>query len=112
MKTQLLHGDCLERLKELPDNSVDAVVTDPPYGINRDRGMGGGGWDSTGKYPRKPREYAGGWDADAPSKELLERLLETAPLAVVWGGNYLPLPRGKKMASLEQGTGDAVLLRR
>ena len=31
---QLLHGDCLERLKELPDNSVDSVVTDPPYGLS------------------------------------------------------------------------------
>jgi DNA modification methylase len=30
----LLHGDCLELLRTLPDNSVDAVVTDPPYGIN------------------------------------------------------------------------------
>lgn len=27
----ILLGDCLERLKELPDNSVDSVVTDPPY---------------------------------------------------------------------------------
>lgn len=26
-------GDCLEVLRELPDNSVDAVVTDPPYGL-------------------------------------------------------------------------------
>ena len=31
---QLLHGDCLERLRELPDNSVDACVTDPPYGLS------------------------------------------------------------------------------
>jgi len=31
---ELLHGDCLERLKELPDNSVDACVTDPPYGLS------------------------------------------------------------------------------
>lgn len=29
----ILHGDYLDRLKELPDNSVDAVVTDPPYGL-------------------------------------------------------------------------------
>ena len=28
----ILLGDCMERLKELPDNSVDSVVTDPPYG--------------------------------------------------------------------------------
>ncbi len=30
---QLLQGDCLELMRTLPDNSVDAVVTDPPYGI-------------------------------------------------------------------------------
>lgn len=33
MTFQLLLGDCLEKLKELPDNSVDSVVTDPPYGL-------------------------------------------------------------------------------
>ena len=31
MEKQLLLGDCLDRLKELPDNSVDSIVTDPPY---------------------------------------------------------------------------------
>lgn len=31
---ELLHGDCLERLRELPDGSVDACVTDPPYGLS------------------------------------------------------------------------------
>jgi DNA modification methylase len=30
----LLLGDCLEQLRELPDNSVDSVVTDPPYGLS------------------------------------------------------------------------------
>ncbi len=28
----LIHGDCLEKLKELPDNSVDMVLADLPYG--------------------------------------------------------------------------------
>jgi DNA modification methylase len=30
----ILHGDCLEHLRSLPDNSVDSVVTDPPYGLS------------------------------------------------------------------------------
>lgn len=30
----LMHGDCLDVLRTLPDNSVDAVVTDPPYGLS------------------------------------------------------------------------------
>lgn len=28
---QLLHGDSLELLKDLPENSIDSIVTDPPY---------------------------------------------------------------------------------
>lgn len=28
----LMRGDCLERMKEIPDGSVDMVLTDPPYG--------------------------------------------------------------------------------
>lgn len=30
---RLFHGDCLDVLKTLPDNSVDSVCTDPPYGL-------------------------------------------------------------------------------
>jgi DNA modification methylase len=30
---RLLHGDCLEVMATLPDNSVDTIVTDPPYGL-------------------------------------------------------------------------------
>lgn len=40
----LLLGDCRDRLKELPDGSVDSVVTDPPYEL----GFMGKSWDSTG----------------------------------------------------------------
>ena len=31
---KIIHGDCLEELKRLEDNSVDAVITDPPYGLS------------------------------------------------------------------------------
>ena len=37
----LLFGDCLERMKEIPDGSVDAVISDIPYGIDFDT------WDVT-----------------------------------------------------------------
>jgi site-specific DNA-methyltransferase (adenine-specific) len=32
----LYEGDCFEVMRELPDNSVDAIVTDPPYGLSRE----------------------------------------------------------------------------
>jgi DNA modification methylase len=31
---KLIHGDCLEKLKDLEDNSIDSIVTDPPYGLS------------------------------------------------------------------------------
>lgn len=34
MIINLLNGDCLELLKTIPENSVDAIVTDPPYGLS------------------------------------------------------------------------------
>jgi DNA modification methylase len=45
----LYNGDCLKEMKNLPDNSVDSIVTDPPYGIS-----------FMGK----------GWDHNVPSKEV------------------------------------------
>ena len=32
-KYKLLHGDCLEKMKDIPDGSVDMVLTDIPYGV-------------------------------------------------------------------------------
>ena len=31
---KLILGDCIEEMKKLPDNSVDSIVTDPPYGLS------------------------------------------------------------------------------
>lgn len=31
---KLMQGDCLERMREIPDGSVDMVLTDPPYGMD------------------------------------------------------------------------------
>ena len=40
MKTDLLHGDCLKKMKDIADRSVDAIITDPPYGTTACK------WDS------------------------------------------------------------------
>lgn len=50
----ILHGDCLDKLKDLPANSVDAIVTDPPYGLS-----------FMGKK----------WDYDVPSEEIWKEAL-------------------------------------
>ena len=37
---KLIKGDCLEKMKDIPDGSVDAIITDPPYGTTACK------WDS------------------------------------------------------------------
>lgn len=39
-KIKLIHGDCLEKMKDIPDGSIDLVLTDPPYGTTACK------WDS------------------------------------------------------------------
>ena len=74
-------GDCLEILPTL--GKVDAVITDPPYGIARvmKGGKGTGHW--TLLSDGNP------WDHEAPD---LEFLMGAANHFVIWGGNYFPLP--------------------
>ena len=48
------HGDCIDVMRELPDGSVDAVVTDPPYGIR----FMGESWDGADIVKRQERGKA------------------------------------------------------
>jgi site-specific DNA-methyltransferase (adenine-specific) len=60
---KIIQGDCLESLKKLEDNSIDAIVTDPPYGLS-----------FMGKK----------WDYDVPSVEIWQECLR-----VLKPGGYL-----------------------
>lgn len=55
----LYHGDCLDILRELPDASVDAVVTDPPYALE----FMGSTWDGW-STPAAFQEWCGLWAAE------------------------------------------------
>lgn len=41
---RVVNADCLEYMRTMPDNSVDAIVTDPPYGL----AFMGAEWDTFG----------------------------------------------------------------
>jgi site-specific DNA-methyltransferase (adenine-specific) len=91
-------GDCLEILPTLP--KVDAVITDPPYGIGKDgqkRSTGGHGG-------RKEYEFLG-WDAERPSPAHFDALLRAADKHVIWGGNYFAdlLPASMKWLVWDKG---------
>jgi DNA modification methylase len=96
---RLILGDCREVLPML--GRFDAVVTDPPYGIGRDRGFGAGGTSRFGGfYARREgvRRYEGEWDRERPEPSTFDAFVAAADAHIVWGGQFfadvLP-PQGK-----------------
>jgi site-specific DNA-methyltransferase (adenine-specific)/modification methylase len=90
-------GDCMNVLPTL--GRVDAVVTDPPYGILNLDGEG-----STSAVRKSPRQQGSGtlknrllnvsdvrWDI-APSAQVFHLLRSMSDVQIIWGGNYFPLP--------------------
>ena len=73
--------DCLDGLRQIPDKSVDLIVTDPPYGKKMDKGAAGFG-------VAKGRRYSGNWDAAIPAPEYFKEMLRVAKNVVIFGGNY------------------------
>ena len=89
MTYELHLGDCLEYMKTMPDKSVDAVITDPPYGIARVwKGGFGHGWGAASLAA--PERNA--WDAEPPDVEIFDKILTVGNKIIIWGGNYFPLP--------------------
>ena len=49
---ELWNGDCLELMKDIPDKSIDAIITDLPYGVTaRNK------WDAVIPFDRLWKQY-------------------------------------------------------
>ncbi len=88
MSYKLIHGDCLEVMPTLADKSIDAVITDPPYGLNEL--WTGGGWFQRGVY-----NGAVEWDSHAPQKAIDAIIQLKIQPTIIWGGNYFVLPTSR-----------------
>jgi len=74
--TMLVNDDCLRFLATLADDSVDLIVTDPPYYIGFD---GGKGWDSQWKTDAEYLAWCDEWTRECV------RVLKPNRMLVVWG---------------------------
>ena len=83
----IYHGDCRDILPHL--EPVDLVLTDPPYGIKRDKGFEGfGGFGGFGKPIARKRFEDDQWDAKRPPQDILDMCITRANLSIIWGGNF------------------------
>jgi len=71
-------GDCMDILPTL--DKVDAVITDPPYGIG------------IAKNPVRQAHEKLDWDNAPPDKSLIDMCVNAGNVAIIWGGNYFDLP--------------------
>jgi len=77
MTVELIHGDCMDYMRSLPDNAFELAIVDPPYGI--------GNWVQTsGNVRGKPVT----WNDKTPEPEYFKQLLRVSKEQIIWGANY------------------------
>lgn len=83
-KINIYNCDCMELLKQTPDNYYSLALVDPPYGIEINMNMG----RKAGK--RKMHEDKS-WDNEIPEDKYFDELFRVSKHQIIWGGNYFPL---------------------
>ena len=79
--------DCMEGMKQFPDNYFDLAMVDPVYG---DVTQGGymKNLDSTSKLARPTQYHLGLWNQEKTGAEYFKELLRVSKQQIIWGGNY------------------------
>ena len=76
-------GDCMEAMRQMPDNAYDLAIVDPPYGININNNMG----------RRKGQKHSGykkiEWDNQTPPQKYFNELKRVSVNQIIWGANYM-----------------------
>ena len=89
MSVQLHLGDCLDFMRTLPTGSVDAVVTDPPYGIDADKRQNENAGHKGGKRGGHYKRYSDtNWDNSIPEKVVFDEIFRVSDNQIIFGGNY------------------------
>ena len=83
-RIRLYQWDCMELLKQTPDNYYGLCIVDPPYGI----GAHGGTVNSAKAFGGRGKS----WDTSIPTPEYFAELRRVSVHQIIWGGNYFPLP--------------------
>lgn len=88
---KLYHIDCMQFMKDIPDNYYELAIVDPPYGIGEDGGK------ARTRGSKKTNGVKKGWDNSRPELEYFIELGRVSKNQIVWGGNYFAdlLPASK-----------------
>ena len=97
-------GDCLEIMPLL--GKVDAVVTDPPYGIGADVKQMNRANKRGGKAILASSDYGySDWDSSPATKEQISEILSVGKYQIIFGGNFFELPPSRCWLVWDKKTG-------
>ena len=85
----LYNTDCMEGMKEFPDNYFHLAIVDPPYGINASSKS----FLRTGAKRGKSLAISGmykssNWDSFSPSQKYFDELRRVSKNQIIWGANH------------------------
>nr|DAQ92736.1 MAG TPA: adenine specific DNA methyltransferase [Caudoviricetes sp.] len=98
MSTQIaLNVDCMEYMRTLPDKAFDLAIVDPPYGIGEDGGKSRSKFvtqkNGNRLYVEDGHYEKTGFDIAPPRQAFFDELFRVSKAQIIWGANYLTLPR-------------------
>lgn len=89
MRNKIICGDALDVLKTMPDECVDLIVADPPYGICCDEIAHKQSGEKYGNAKTKKGTYRRTqWDTAIPSKACFNEMRRVSRNQIIFGGNY------------------------
>ena len=73
-------ADCMDVMRDMPDNAFELAIVDPPYGINFAKTHTGNGWTV-----RDSKQ----WDKAPPPPVYYQELFRVTKNQIIWGANYM-----------------------
>jgi site-specific DNA-methyltransferase (adenine-specific) len=87
-KSEVFNIDCIEGMKQYPDNYFELAIVDPPYGI--DAANDARADTKYGKSAAKSKKYgAKNWDKNTPNLDYYNQLFRVSKNQIIWGANHL-----------------------
>lgn len=83
-ENKILNMDCIDFLKNCPDNYFDLCCCDPPYGIGEAKKNNA----SRGKLAIAKDYGKKDWDNEIPKKEIFDEIFRVSKNQIIFGGNY------------------------
>jgi len=80
--SEVFNSDCIEGMKQYPDNHFDLAIVDPPYGIGAAKQI------DLGNSNKKVKHKTKDWDNAIPTAEYFAELFRVSKNQIIWGGNY------------------------